>query len=147
VVAANEGSFQKISYMGRVIPSRPTSATAASMVPLAFFAHAGMNILAPGFSKQIAGLATPFSGLRLRRRNQSQIKAGVIPPSKPAPRHGFRGSSQGALGRPSCLLPLGNPPIRGYSPGNGKSPLERESDEASLLRNGGFHIRLEEGFS
>jgi hypothetical protein len=36
-------------HTGGVIPSRPTSATAASQVPSAFFAQAGMKIFAPGF--------------------------------------------------------------------------------------------------
>src|SRR6478736_3997242 len=36
-------------HIGGVIPSRPTSATAASQVPSAFFAQAGMKIFAPGF--------------------------------------------------------------------------------------------------
>jgi hypothetical protein len=46
---ARRQTIPSLRHMGGVTPSRPTSATVASMVPLALFAHAGMNILAPGF--------------------------------------------------------------------------------------------------
>src|SRR5580700_6557033 len=41
-------------YIGGVIPSRPTSTTAASQVPSEVFAHAGTNTLAPGFRSALS---------------------------------------------------------------------------------------------
>jgi hypothetical protein len=40
---------QDLGYIGGVIPSRPTTTTAASQLPSAFFSHRGTKILVPGF--------------------------------------------------------------------------------------------------
>jgi hypothetical protein len=38
-----------LGYIGGVIPLRPTTTTAASQLPSAFFSHRGTKILVPGF--------------------------------------------------------------------------------------------------
>ena len=54
-VIANGASLSIVwVYIGGVIPSRPTSTTAASQLPSACLAHAGMKILVPGFKSALS---------------------------------------------------------------------------------------------